>query len=255
METAFSIKSDSLEIPCLLDTPDGPIQRLVVSVHGLTGSMHDAIQTALAEELPLFYTAVLRFDLPAHGANPQQELHVQPCVDTLVAVCREARRRYPQVEDLCLFATGFGAYITLLALKQLQQLEEKLRLVIQTPALLMHETILAMLGITRQTLWAMEHFTIPTERPLEIRYDFYEELEQNIALVAHDVPMLMLYGENDPYIRPESIAHFRRLNDKSRQVTLPGMGHRFLEEGAWDMVLDLTRDWFEYQQVVLVDCD
>ena len=29
----------------------------------------------------------------------------------------------------------------------------------------------------------------------------------------------------------------------------------FLEDGAWDMVLDLTRDWFEFQQVLLADWD
>ena len=51
----------------------------------------------------------------------------------------------------------------------------------------------------------------------------------------------------------EDIQHFRRLNDHAKLVIIPGMSHRFTEEGAWDMVLDLTRDWFEYQQVLLTD--
>lgn len=252
METSFLLHAGQLHIPCKLTQPEGTLQRVVLGVHGLTGSMDDTIQSGIAEEMALFYAATFRFDLPAHGKNPEETLTVQGCVDTLLAVAAEARRRYPNVEDLCIFATGFGAYITLLALPKLTG---RIKLVIQTPALLMHETILSMINRSRETFWAMESITLPTPRPLTLTYRFYEELEQNIALAAYSVPMLMLYGQDDPYIRSEAIAHFRRLNGKSKQVTIPGASHRFQEDGAWDMVLDLTRDWFEFEQVLLTDCD
>jgi len=45
----------------------------------------------------------------------------------------------------------------------------------------------------------------------------------------------------------------RRLNENAKLVIIPGASHRFLEEGAWDMVLDLTRDWFEFEQVLVTD--
>ena len=51
----------------------------------------------------------------------------------------------------------------------------------------------------------------------------------------------------------EDIQNFARINDQSKLVIIPGASHRFLEEGAWDMVLDLTRDWFEFRQVLLID--
>lgn len=252
METVFMLPAGQQNIPCKLTQPEGPIQRIVLGVHGLTGSMDDPIQSAIAEEMALFYAATFRFDLPAHGTNPEENLTVQGCVEALLAVAAEARQRYPGVEDLCIFATGFGAYITLLALPKLTG---RVKLVIQTPALLMHETILSMVERSRETFWAMERITLPTPRPLTLTYRFYEELERNIALAAYSTPMLMLYGQDDPYIRSEAIAHFRRLNSRSKQVTIPGTSHRFLEEGAWDMVLDLTRDWFEFEQVLLTDCD
>ena len=53
----------------------------------------------------------------------------------------------------------------------------------------------------------------------------------------------------------DHIQNFRRINDGSKLVIIPGATHQFLEEGAWDMVLDLTRDWFEYRQVLLTDWD
>ena len=39
----------------------------------------------------------------------------------------------------------------------------------------------------------------------------------------------------------------------TKLVIIPGASHRFLEEGAWDMVLDLTRDWFEFEQVLVTE--
>jgi pimeloyl-ACP methyl ester carboxylesterase len=64
--------------------------------------------------------------------------------------------------------------------------------------------------------------------------------------------MLILHGEEDSYIRSEDIQNFHRINEKSQLVIIPGTSHRFLEEGAWDMVLDLTRDWFDFEQVLLM---
>jgi alpha-beta hydrolase superfamily lysophospholipase len=65
--------------------------------------------------------------------------------------------------------------------------------------------------------------------------------------------MLILHGESDAYIHQEDIQNFRRINERSRLVYIPGASHRFVEEGAWDMVLDLTRDWFSFEQVLLCD--
>ena len=67
--------------------------------------------------------------------------------------------------------------------------------------------------------------------------------------------MLILHGEKDAYIRREDIDNFNRINEDARLVIIPGTTHRFLEEGAWDMVLDLVRDWFMYEDVLLCDCE
>jgi pimeloyl-ACP methyl ester carboxylesterase len=157
------------------------------------------------------------------------------------------------VEDLCIFATGFGAYVTLVALQDLLELPGQLRLVIQTPPVRMHDTLLAMMRISPEDLRAMGRITFPTPRPFDVTYRFYETLEENSVLTDHPIPMLILHSENNAYIHMADIQRFRRLNPDSRLVIIPGTSHRFLEEGAWDMVLDLTRDWFEFQQVLLGD--
>ena len=256
MEKTFTLSSGELKIPCKFLAPeDGQIRRLVLSVHGMGGSTNDAIQTGIAEEMELFYSAVLRFDFPAHGDSPlgSEYFTLPNCRESLLAAARWLREQYPQVEDLCIFATGFGAYMTLLVLEALLEMPGKVKLVVQTPSVLMHETLLAMKGLTAPTLQAMEKITIRADRPFDVTYDFYRDLQQNTVLAAQPIPMLILHGEEDAYIRKESIQNFRRLNENSKLVTIPGASHRFLEEGAWDMVLDLTRDWFEFEQVLCCD--
>ncbi len=256
MEVQFMLSQGNLKLPCKLQEPEyGGIRRLVLSVHGLGGNMEDEIQRGLAEEMELFSSAVLRFDFPAHGASPLDSrfFTLPHCRESLFAAAKWLREKYPQVEDLCIFATGFGAYITLLELENLLELPGEVKLVVQTPSVLMHETLLAMKGMTEPTLAALEKVTLRTNPPVEITYDFFCDLRDHIVLTSHPIPMLILHSEEDGYIRKENIQNFRRINEKSRLVIIPGTSHRFQEDGAWDMVLDLTRDWFEFQQVLCCD--
>lgn len=253
METNHLLKNGELNIPCVLTQPEpGPVQRVILGVHGLGGSSRDQIQAGLAEEMALFSAATVRFDFPGHGKNTTP-LTLKNCIDSLLEAARYAHGLFPEVEDLCIFATGFGAYVTLVALEQLLELPVKIKLVVQTPSVLMHLTLLTMAQLSEETFWAMEKITFPTDPPLVFTYRFYEELMQHIALVPHPIPMLILQGEEDAYIRDIDIRRFRSINEQAKLVTIPGASHRFMEEGAWDMVLDLTRDWFEFEQVLLTD--
>lgn len=254
MEKSFILSSGDQRIPCTLTVPDGlPVQRIVLGVHGFGGSSRDAIQEGIAEEMTMFSSAAVRFDFPCHGENPSDTMTVRGCVDTLLGVARWARSQFPHVEDLCIFATGFGAYITLVSLEKLMELPGKIKLVVQTPSVMMHETLLAMCRTTREELLRVNSTVLNAPRPFLVTSDFYRETVSDIAMVTHPIPMLILHGEEDIYIRMEHIQHFRRLNEQSKLVIIPGTSHQFLEEGAWDMVLDLTRDWFSFEQVLLTD--
>ncbi len=258
MEKYSLLTKGALQVPCYMTAPDSEEPRsLILSVHGLGGSAKDAIQSSIAEEMGLFGSATVRFDFPGHGENPMggEAFTLQNCMEALMAAAVYAKEQFPQVQEHCLFATGFGAYVTLLCLPRLQALAGRVRLVLQTPSIRMQDTLLTMLRVSRQTLWAMEKCTLPLSRPLDLTYAFYESLQQNSAMLSTDQPMLILLGERDEYIRMEDMKDFHRSNENAKLVVLPGVGHRFMEEGAWDMVLDLTRDWFEFEQVLLCDCE
>lgn len=256
MEREILLERNGLQIPVKVSEPEyGAPARLVLGVHGLGGSAKDDIQTGIAEEMALFSAVTVRFDFPGHGENPMSDevFSVQNCMQTLLEVASWAKESYPLVEDLCIFATGFGAYITLISLDELSAMPGKLKLVVQTPSVLMHETLPRMIRMSKETFRAMDSYTFALERPLTIRYAFLEELQANIALNAYATPMLILHGEEDDYIRREDIRQFRRINEDAKLVFIPGASHRFQEDGAWDMVLDLTRDWFAFEQVLVCD--
>ena len=255
MEKEFMLERGELRIPVKVTESDFEIRRVVLGVHGLGGNTQDDIQTSLAEEMEFFSSVVYRFDFPTHGESPHESefFTLENCCKTLMAVAEHAKESYPEVEDLCIFATGFGAYITLICLEDLMDLPGKIKLVLQTPSVRMHETLLSMKGITKATLAAMGHMTFTRRRYLDVSYEFYQDLENHVAMITYPIPMLILMGEQDSVIRMEDIQSFARINDQSKLVIIPGTTHRFLEEGAWDMVLDLTRDWFEYEQVLLSD--
>ena len=256
MEQELLLNQGLLQIPCRLSEPeDGDIRRVVLGVHGLGGSSKDTIQTAIAEEMAMFWGATIRFDFPAHGDSTLDStgFHLQNCMDSLLAVANFAKNCYPQVEDLCIFATGFGAYITLLCLEELMELPGKLRLVVQTPSVRMHETLLAMKGITEEEFRMLKWIDFRTERPFGISYSFYQDMKDHTAMDSYPMPFLILQGEEDAFIPMSDILNLRRINEESKLVVIPGASHQFLESGAWDMVLDLTRDWFEFQQVLVTD--
>ena len=255
MEQTVFLPNGQFDIPCRITyCDDQPVRQVVLGVHGFGGSKDDAIQQAIAEEMAMFCDATVRFDFPAHGENADDRLTLRGCRQALLTVARYARERFSNVEELCIFATGFGAYVTLSALEELLELIEKTRLVVQTPSVRMHATLLSMLRMSEQTLRAMGSTVIPVPgRALTVTYDFYEELRQTLVLASQPIPLLILHGEDDAYIPMEDIRNFRRVNEGAKLVYIPGASHQFLEEGAWDMVLDLTRDWFAFQQVLLCD--
>ncbi len=255
MEREFILSNCGRNTPCILREPDiGRPRRVVLGVHGIGGSKADDIQVSIAEEMELFGSAVLRFDLPGHGDNEEDILTLQGSVDTLLDATDYLVDRYPDLRDLCIFATGFGAYVTLTAMQELIELPFQVKLVVQTPSLRMDETVLHLTRVSPVTLEAMDMviFDIP-RRPVGFFHSFYEECRDNSAFAAYPIPMLILHGQCDDDIPMADIQLLRDLNDRSKLVIIPGASHRFQEPGAWDMVLDLTRDWFEFEKVLLAD--
>lgn len=256
MERYFSLSQGSLRIPCKIYEPDfGAPRRCILGVHGFGASKDTHVLRSLSEEMSIFGAATVCFDFPAHGENPLQSeaLTLDNCVETLLYTAQWAHNRYPDI-DFCIFASGFGAYVTLIGLERLEEVVGKVKLVLQTPNLRMSDTLLGMVRMSADQFRQAARVTLPAERKFEVTYEFYKQLRENVALTTYESPMLLLHGELDEYLPVEDMLSFRRINDDCKLVVIPGADHQFLAPGAWDMVVDLTRDWFAFEQVLLCDC-
>ena len=257
MERRFILKENGLQIPCVLEEPEAcSVRRCVIGVHGFCGSKDSKILEDIAEEMGLFGASTLRFDFPAHGDSPvtDWELSLKGCQETLKTVVRWAKQAYPYV-DMDIFASGFGAFVVLTALEELLQIQENLKLVLQTPDLSMAHTLLNMVNMTEEAFHKAGRVVVgaTAKRAVEVPYSFYEELQGQMVYYNHEMPMLLLHGERDDLIPLSYLEPFRRFNPQSKLVVIPGADHQFRGEGQWDMVVDLTRDWFECEQVLLCD--
>lgn len=255
MEWYFSLSQGALRIPCKIYEPDfGAPRRCILGVHGFGSGKDTEILSALSEEMSIFGVATVCFDFPAHGENPltSEALTLDNCVETLLYTAQWAHNRYPDV-DFCIFASGFGAYVTLITLEQLERCVGKVKLVLQTPNVRMSDTLLGMVRMDAEQFKAAGSVTLRAERRFEVTYEFYKQLRENVALTTYESPMLLLHGELDEVVQMDDLLSFRRINDDCKLVVIPGADHQFHAPGAWDMVVDLTRDWFECEQVLLCD--
>ena len=258
MEKYFSIPQDGFELPMKVTEPDfGSISRCILGVHGFCGHKGSEVLQSISEEMGLFGAVTVCFDLPCHGENPmtEKDLSLNNCEMALLTAAQWARDTYPDV-PMCLFATGFGAFITVLCLDGLHTiLGDDLRLVMQTPDFRMADSLLSMKNLTEEAYLRQGRVLVGriSDRKVEVGFRFYEQLKMATTYADFGMPMLLIHGECDEVVKLEDVKHFRRLNEQAKLVIIPGADHQFRGEGQWDMVVDLTRDWFEFQQVNLCD--
>lgn len=257
MERRFVLKEGGLQIPCVLEDPEyGTVRQCIIGVHSFCGSKDSKVLVDIAEEMGLFGAATVRFDFPAHGDSPVTDwgFSLEKCADTLVTVARWVKQAYPNV-NIGIFAAGFGAFVTLVALEDLREIEENLKLVMQNPDLSMAHTLLKMAKVTEEQFHKAGRVVIGSsmKRAIEVPFSFYEELQSHMLYYNHDMPMLLLHGEKDNIFPISYLEPFRKFNDRAKLVVVPGADGQMLGGGQWDMVVDLTRDWFECEQVLLCD--
>lgn len=250
------LEQDGLQIPLKIYEPDdGIVDRVVLGVHGLGSSKESTVLAAIGEEMLLYHTATICFDFPAHGESPMsdRELRLGNCGACLMATVEYAQEAYPEASDYCVFATSFGAYVTLLTLEALEMMLEKVKVVLRSPAVRAADILLRIADMEEGEFFRRGRVMYGFKRKLEIPYSLYEDLKQNPAMINYESPMLILQGDEDDVVPLEDVLVFRRLNDESKLVIFRETDHRFKQMGELDRIVDLARDWFQFEDVLLDD--
>ena len=254
MERTLVLPCGELQVPCKIYEPGyGEITRVVIGVHGFGGDKDSSVIAAIGEEMGFYQTATISFDFPGHGSSPMpaRTLNLANCRASLMGAVNLAKELFPGAAEFCIFATSFGAYITLLAMDDLKEELGHIKLALRAPAVRMAETFLTMARLSEEQFLKKGRVICGFERKMEIPYSFYEELNTNNAMANYDMPMMVLQGDCDDIVLPHDVEYFRLLNDQAKLVIFPGTDHRFKRDGELDMIVDLARDWFLCEEVLL----
>jgi len=256
MERTAILTHGMMQIPCRIYEPGfSDVDQVIIGVHGFGGSKNSSVLEAVAEEMFFYRTATITFDFPGHGDStvPGRDLTLRSCMESLLAVADYARELFPHVEKFGIFASSFGAYVSLLAMDDLVEKLGRPKIVLRAPAVRMNKTFLKVARIDEAALLKKGRAVCGYERKMEIPYSFYEDLVKNNCVADYDMPMMILKAELDDLVEAEDVEFFRLLNGKSCLVTIPGAGHRFDHDGELDMIVDLTRDWFLCEECLLCE--
>lgn len=256
METSTTISWQGLEIPCKVYEPGfDDVDQVLIGIHGFGGTKDSTVLQAVAEEMFFYRTATVTFDFPAHGEShvTARDLTLPNCQGCLMAVVEYAKSLFPHVQKFGVFASSFGAYIALLAIDDLKDAMGRFKMVLRCPAVRMNKTFLKIARTDDKGLMKKGRIICGYERKMELGYSFFEQLQLNNAVADHDMPFLILQGDQDELVDVEDVEFFHLLNGKSRMVMIPGATHRFNHEGELDMIVDLTRDWYLCEEVLLCE--
>ena len=228
-------------IPCKAFLPEGTPRWVVLGVHGFAGDKESSVLTALGEALAQRGDALVCFDLPAHGASPAPDSHLrlEECTQDLSTVADWVLAQWPDARP-GLFATSFGALISL----QCREALAKFRPVLRAPAITMastfHEVILpCSLGDFEAAGGAWCGF----ERKMFVPYGFYTDLLSASIPTPHR-DTLVIHGTADDLIPFSAVEEWAVQNPRLHLRPIPGADHRFKGEGELEAILTLALDWF-----------
>lgn len=256
MERTAILPHGNMQIPCKIYEPDfSDVDQVLIGVHGFSGDKESTLLQAVTEEMFFYRTAMITFDFPGHGESPMlpQDMTLRSCRDSLTAAAEYARELFPQVEKFGIFASGFGAYVSLLEMDALREKLGSVKVVFRSPSVRMSDSFLIMSRHSEEDFMKKGRVDCGYGRRMEVPYSFYEDLRSHNAMADYDMPIMVLHGGLDDVVRMEDIEYFRLLNSKSRLVILPDASHRLDRDSDMDMIVDLTRDWFLCEEVLLCE--
>ena len=163
-------------------------EQILLCLHGFGGDKESSVIAALRDELDKKGIGVAAFDWPAHGKSmaKDEEFRVEECLSYLDHAVAALEEKW-KGKALNAFATSFGGYITMLYLDRNPSAFS--RVILRSPAIRMDKVFRNLLSDEEfNKLKSGEKLTLGYERPMQIAYDFYEDLKKTDSLKKRAIP-------------------------------------------------------------------
>jgi pimeloyl-ACP methyl ester carboxylesterase len=238
----------------LLERFTGDEELIILICHGLGSSKGSPTAQRIDTAALQNGFGSCRFDFSGHGDHPSvgRPFSVAACLADLATVDAYIKEKAPQSE-VAIFASSFGAFMTLLYLSQITlngEANKPLRraclrcAAVSLPTLFLEKTPPEQREELRQPGFFMLDYGYV--HPLMMTKKFYDELEA-IDLFRLYRPgtaeLFMIHGEADEIAPYENARRFAAYADAGL-LTLPGCGHAFDHPGEMEQMTAASMDFF-----------
>ena len=250
MEKLYDINSDGYSVRCKLFANDPrQAEQVILLAHGFGGNKENKTFARFASHVLAKYkkVALIAYDCPCHGKDARKKLILQECENYLDIVIRDSKERF-HTEDLCLYATSFGAYI---ALNYIAEHGSPFRrIALRSPAISMYESI------SERMLTEEDRNKLAKGKEVQIGYDRKMKIDQHFmdSLQEADVrkkdyidfaeDMLIVHGTKDEVVACEPVAEFADQNI-IELIAVENADHRFKDLNKLDLVHNQILRFFE----------
>lgn len=245
----FKIKSlNGYNISVRTYLPTENIKEIIIAVHGFGGDKDSSAIRLLAKKMVKENFLVICFDFPSHGDSEVEDdkLTIDNCINDIETIEQYIKDKFGRDIKINIFATSFGAYITLL--KIIKKKTRYNKIVLRAPAIKMDE-------ILKNTLLRepFEDFKrnrvtkLGFRRIMDIPYDFYEELKANkiLKIYQNNQKMFIIQGTNDDVAPIEDTKELIALDKNNITLyEIKGADHRMKKNGELEEAINKAKEYF-----------
>lgn len=208
------------------------IKNVIICCHGFASSRNNGLFQDLMQESKKYGISVITFDFQGHGDSSENigNLTVQNCIEDLERVEEYVRQCFPNA-SINILANSFGAYITLLKLKQdkeqnIEPIESSI--VLKAPAVNMSEILTNVLLKEPFDEYKTRGEAKVGKKEVILPYSFYEDLcSHSVMDFEVPIPVTIYQGKNDETASIQDTEKFAENNPKVEINKLEGEGHSF----------------------------
>lgn len=248
-EVKFKLKStNGYNISTKSYLPQESPKEIIIAVHGFAGDKESSAISLLAKEMTKEGFGVVCFDFPGHGESEVEadKLTIDNCINDIETVEEYIKEKYGKQMKIDLFATSFGAYITLLKIFKYNTKYNKI--VLRAPAIKMDkifkETLL------RETFEEFQKRGITKlgfDRIMNIPFSFYEELKQNqiLKIYKNSQKILIIQGTEDDVAPIKDTKELIDLDKTNFELfEIQGADHRMKKDGELEKAINKAKKYF-----------
>lgn len=246
LKKEFNINSSkkSYKIFCDLYLPDNRnIKKIIIACHGFGGDKKSSAIIALARSLTNFGIGVITFDFPGHGMSKTDGYYytVENCINDIDDVEQYIKNNFENIE-IGIFATSFGAYVTLLKINKSNDIYNSI--VLRCPAINMKKVFEdSLLKMSINEFLEKGECILGFERKIIITKEYYEELVINdiFKIYNNNNKILIIHGTEDTTSPIEDSIKFQRMfKNNVKLYEIKGADHRFKKPGELNKVISIS---------------